>query len=124
MQHGTVNDYLEPIISLTVHGNGAPSETIDFAVDTGFSGELTLPRADIDRLNLLRDEDGVPYILADGTVRVLPRYIGQVEWHGQLRDVNVIDTGSEALLGMQLLAGSILNVEATPGGAVTITELI
>lgn len=123
MQHGTVNDYLEPIVSLIIRGNRASSQSINFTVDTGFSGELTLPRSAIDQLNLLRDEDGVPYILADGTVRVLPRYIALVEWHGQLKNVNVVDTGSEALLGMQLLAGSNLNVEAAPGGAVIITEL-
>ena len=123
MQNGAVNRFLEPVVSLTVHGNAASSETIDFTVDTGFSGELTLPRDAIDRLDLHKDDEGVEYILADGTVRVLPRYIALAEWHGQLRNVNVIDTGSEALLGMQMLAGSNLNVAATPGGVVTITEL-
>ncbi len=82
MQHGAVNGYLEPIVALMVHGNGALSETIDFTIDTGFSGELTLPQDVIERLNLLRDEDGVPYILADGTLRVMPRYIGRAQWHG------------------------------------------
>ena len=106
-----------------LHGNGAPSEAIDFTIDTGFSGELTLPQDAINRLNLLRDEEGVPYILADGTLRVMPRYIGRAQWHGQIREVNVIDNGSEALLGMQLLSGSNLNFDATPGGAVIITEL-
>ena len=60
MQHGSVNSYLEPVVALMVHGNGAPSEAIDFAIDTGFSGELTLPLDAINRLNLLRDEEGVP----------------------------------------------------------------
>ena len=106
-----------------VHGNGAPSEAIDFTIDTGFSGELTLPQDVIERLNLLRDEDGVPYVLADGTLRVMPRYIGRAQWHGQIKEVNVIDNGSEALLGMQLLAGSNLNFDAAPGGAVIIAEL-
>ena len=123
MQHGTVNNYLEPVVSLIVLGNSAPPEAIDFTIDTGFSGELTLPQDAIDRLNLLRDEEGVPYILADGTLRVMPRYIGRAQWHGEIREVNVIDSGSEALLGMQLLAGSNLNVEATPGGTVIVTEL-
>ena len=123
MHYGTVNRYLEPIVSLLLLGNTAPSEAIEFAIDTGFSGELTLPQDVIARLNLLRDDDGVPYILADGTPRVMPRYIGQIQWHGQIREVNVIDAGSEALLGMQLLAGSNLNVDASPGGAVTIAEL-
>ena len=123
MQHGTVNSYLEPVVALMLHGNGAASEAIDFTIDTGFSGELTLPQNAINRLNLLRDEEGVPYILADGTLRVMPRYIGRAQWHGQIRDVNIIDNGSEALLGMQLLAGSNLNFDAAPGGAVIITEL-
>lgn len=123
MQHGAVNSYLEPVVALMVHGNGAPSEAIDFTIDTGFSGELTLPQDVIERLNLLRDEEGVPYILADGTLRVMPRYIGLAQWHGQIKEVNVIDNGSEALLGMQLLAGSNLNFDAAPGGAVIIAEL-
>lgn len=108
---------------MTVHGNVTSSETVDFTVDTGFSGELTLPRDVIHRLNLPKDDEGAEYMLADGTVRILPGHIALAEWHGQPRNVTVIDAGSEALPGMQMLCGNNLNVEASPGGAATITEL-
>lgn len=123
MQYGTVNGYLEAGVALTLLGSNDEAETVDFTIDTGFTDELTLPQDSIDRLNLLRDDEGVAFTLADGTVRVMDRYIGRVEWHGQVRVVNVISMGSETLLGMAMLAGSNLSVDATPGGVVTITEL-
>ena len=123
MHHGTVNRYLEPSVPLTalyVNGRG---EIIDFTIDTGFTEEIALPPDIIEQLGLPQEQDDVVLTLADGTDRALTVHTGWMEWHGQIREVDVISADTAPLLGMKMLAGSNLNVAATPGGAVTIAEL-
>ncbi len=44
-------------------------------------------------------------------------------WHGRLREVDVVSLETDNLIGMGLLQGSNVNIDAIPGGSVTITEL-
>ena len=123
MHYGTVSESLEARVSLAVRNEIGVSETVEFTIDTGFSGEIALPQYVIDRLNLTREDDDATITLADGTIRVLAIYTGWIEWHGQDRDVIVVTLGVEPLLGMSVISGSNLSVDATPGGPVTIAEL-
>ena len=60
---------------------------------------------------------------ADGTVDTFARYNARIMWHGNSKEVVAVNMGSEPILGMQLLQGSNLSVDAVFGGSVTITEL-
>lgn len=122
MHCGIVNDALEAVITLAVLSDAGAGESVAFAIDTVFTDALTLPQHIIDRLNLLPDDD-LPVTMADGTVRYLTRYTAYVHWHRQIREVQVIAMGPYSLVGMGLLRGSNLSVDATPGGIVTVTEL-
>ena len=122
MHYGVVNEYLEPVISLNVLGTGNASLVVDFIIDTGCTEEIILPQQIIAQLNLIRGAD-VTVTLADGTSNRHARYPAQIEWHGQLREIAVVSMGAEPLVGMELLRGSNLSVDAVPGGPVTITEL-
>ena len=44
-------------------------------------------------------------------------------WHGAVRPIAVIAAEGQPLIGMALLRGSRLSVEALPGGEVTVSEL-
>ena len=121
MHRGTVNQSLEPRVGLTLSDFGNTTRDVDFIIDTGSNEEIVLPRIIIDQFNLIRGDD-VRIILGNGEATTSATYSGQVEWHGQPRDV-VVTEGSEPLIGMLLLEGSNLSVDATPGGAVTISEL-
>lgn len=122
MHYGMVNQDIEPRVNLTVLG---PNNTIydgEFIIDTGYSGEIILPLDIARALNLVRGDD-IPVTLGDGTTDDYSTYTARIEWHGRHRAVAVTSVGSEALVGMQLLRDSNLSVDATPGGAVTISEL-
>ena len=124
MQYGVVTESLEANVMLTVSGRNGATEQIDFLIDTGFYGELALSQVTIDRLNLaLSDRSETTLTMADGTTSTANTYSAYVLWHGRRREVEVINLEADFLLGMDLLSGSNLNVDAVPGGAVVITEL-
>ena len=122
MHHGIVNPLLEPQVSLTVLGSNNRTYVGEFIIDTGYSGEVILPLDIIGELNLVRGDD-IPLTLGDGTTDDYATYHARIEWYGQHRDVAVTSVGSEVLVGMRLLQGSNLSVDAAPGGQVVITEL-
>ena len=128
--YGTVSDIgdiLEAEVALTVMGYTGVSERVTFLIDTGATGEITLPQATIARLDLPLVAYGsadASVVLADGTVGVARVHTARVLWHDRLRDVEVINLGSDPLIGMGLLRGSNLSIDAAPGGLVTITELL
>ena len=118
-------DGREPVLPLTLLplGNSVQDGIeIEAVVDTGFDGELTLPRGLIRRL-------GYPYAgftrgtLADGSAVRFDYHEGSLLWHGrEERAVVVLAADGNPLIGMALLRGSRLTIDAVPGGAVRIEE--
>ena len=99
-----------------------PDFSIEFVLDTGFSGDLTLPEAAVQAIGLERVVEEIAH-LADGSLIVLVVHTGTIFWRNQLREVRVLATGSRPLLGTGLLEGSHLSVEFTENGAVIVEEL-
>ena len=122
MEYGAVNTHLQMITTLSVVGYDDVTEEVEFIVDTGFSEALTLTPNIISRLNLPFNRD-MTLTLGDGRTRAFSIYNAYVIWHGRLREVEVISSDSSLFVGMALIRGSNLNVDAVPGGAVVITEL-
>ena len=123
-----IDDILEAETTIVVQGGSEATESIDFIIDTGYTGELTLPQEIIDRLDLQAanyDESdvGPTVVLADGTIRTVTVCVASILWNDRLRNVEVDSLGVAPLIGMRLLRGSNLSVDAIPGGLVTITEL-
>lgn len=111
-------------VTLTVLADNGAAEHLDFLIDTGFYGELTLSQDVVDRLALTPGADkDVELALAGGSTRNADLYTARVLWHGRSREVEVVCLETEFLIGMGLLRGSNLSVDATPGGAVVISEL-
>lgn len=126
--HGAVSaDGREALLPLTLIPLGASVQEgieVEAVVDTGFDGELTLPLGLIQRL-------GYPYAgftsgtLADGSAVRLDYYEGRLLWHsGEERAVVVLTPGEagDPLVGMALLRGSRLTIDAVPGGVVRVEE--
>lgn len=61
--------------------------------------------------------------LADGSITRLDVYGATVLWDGVEREVRVIATGVEPLLGMSLLNGFEVCLQAVDGGIITIESL-
>ena len=91
-------------------------------LDTGFTGYLTLP-ADSIRLLGLQPVGQRTFELANGELSEFEVYLGSVSWHGRPTDVLVLQSDGVPLLGMTLLWGSRITVDALIGGAVEVEEL-
>lgn len=112
----------EPFIPLSLIGYSGTACGIEAVVDAGFDGGLTSPIELVARLDYPR-VGTVEATLADGTSVETDFFAGRVSWHGASRAVAVLAAAGVPLVGMELLAGSRLTVDAVPGGAVCLEEL-
>lgn len=119
---GTVTADLEGVIRLAVVGPNRQQLTVHGVIDTGFSGDLTLPTAAIASLDLtwLGREPG---ILADGSTDLFDVDWGLVLWNGQPRAIEVEAANTQPLVGMNLLHRHSLLLEVVNGGLVQISSL-
>ena len=110
-----------PRIALSLQGQDQPID-VEFIVDTGFEGDLTVPPSLMARL----DAPLVSYekvLKADGSARRIPSHEVTVTWDGEQRIVEVLALEGRPLLGTILLDGYLLNAEMTEGGDVSLELL-
>lgn len=113
----------EALLPLRLLGRfGGRAEEVEATVDTGFTGALCLPPDLVRSLSLPLVGRGVA-VLADGSAVETRYHRARVVWHGLERWVQVLATEGGPLVGMALLRGSRLMVDATPGGAVRVEKL-
>jgi clan AA aspartic protease len=122
MMQGIVDQNCEATIRLVVGNLDSQRQMIDAVIDTGFTGFLTLPSSVLADLNLraYRREEG---ILGDGSTCVFDVYRGLVIWDGELRRIDINESDTEPLVGMSLLYGYRMQLDAIEGGTVTIQAL-
>ncbi len=103
-------------------GNAQTQGEADFFLDTGFAGFLTLPPNAIAQLDLVYV--GVqPSLLADNSRTLLSIYRLTVLWDGEYRETDVLELEGVTLLGMALLEGYEVRIQAIDGGRVTLERL-
>ena len=122
MMFGVVNNHCEAIIKVAVGRIGFPKITVDAVIDTGFTSFLSLPLSIITELALpwyYRDMG----TLGDGSEVVFEVYKAAVIWDGQNQIIDVVASDADPLVGMSLLYGFKLQIEAVEGGVVTIEVL-
>ena len=119
---GNVNTTREAVIQIAVLSDSKKIKAVRAVIDTGYTGDLMLPRAIIDELGLFLQgiQDA---ILGDGSLTAFEMYGGSVLWDGQVRRIEVNASETECLVGMGLLEEYKLEVEGRPGGMVRITAL-
>ena len=122
MISGRVSQNLQPRVVVEVMGIGGQFQPTETILDTGFNHTLTLPVDVIRRLGLIPGGTRDAF-LADGEEVTLNGWRGIALWHGQPRRILVLQADGEPLLGMGLLLGSRVTLDALPGGDVTIDEL-
>jgi clan AA aspartic protease len=122
MMQGFVNQNCEAMLPIVVGRDNKPTQMVEALIDTGFTGFLSLPLSMIESLKL-------PWIfsdsvtLGDGSEVIFQMYRAIVIWDGQFKVVDVAASESEPLLGMSLLYGFKLQVEAVERGTVTIEAM-
>ena len=119
---GVVNNNCEAILKVAVGRIGSPKIALHAIVDTGFTSFLSLPPSVI-------TDRGLPWhyrdigTLGDGSEVVFEIYKASVIWDGQEQIIDVAASDAEPLVGMGLLYGFKLQIEAVEGGRVTIEAL-
>jgi clan AA aspartic protease len=123
MMHGIVNQSCEAILPIVMKNN-TKTQLVDAVIDidTGFSGFLTLPFNIITNLELTWKGRDVA-TLGDGTSYIFDVYISTVIWDGQYRIIDINESETVPLIGMQLLRGFDLQIQTIEGGSVTISAL-
>jgi clan AA aspartic protease len=99
-----------------------PDLQIEFVVDTGFEGALTLPATAVARL-------GLPYLtgltanLADSSSIRRDVHLAAIIWNGVEQEVAVLVLEGQPLLGTALLENCRLMIEFMDGGNLVINDL-
>jgi clan AA aspartic protease len=101
--------------------NGQERE-IEAILDTGFSGSMTLPPSVIAALGLPFRSRGRA-ILADGSTTEFDIHAATIVWDGEPRNILVEAADTDPLIGMGLLYGHDIHIQAVDGGPVTIERL-
>ena len=95
-----------PFVSIDFYGK----ET-EFIMDTGFNGDLMLPKSTVEDLQLM-SMGFVQYEMADGTYADAEIYAADMAWLGTQRRVGVVAVDTDLmLLGMELLQDCKLILE-------------
>lgn len=97
----------------------APDLTMEFVVDTGFAGALTLPPRAVVALGLPLVQD-MPATLADGSGIRVDVHAATIVWGGREVEVAVLAMGGRPLLGTALLDGFNLSADFADNGPVTL----
>ena len=112
----------KPFVTVVLQSVDGSTHPFTVVLDTGFDGELMLPRRVIRRF-------GFAYrgmrsgILANGSRFETPTYTTEVWWQNQQSIVSVYESESEYLLGMHLLLGQRLTMDAVEGGRIVIEDI-
>lgn len=109
-------------ICITVQGLQGRVQEVEAVIDTGYTGSLTLPPAEIAALGL-RWRSVDRGTLADGSECLFDVYEATVGWDGKPRRVLVDEAETDPLVGMTLLSGYELKMQVRSGGKVTIKRL-
>ena len=103
-----------PTVPVVFRLPNCPDFTIEFVVDTGFEGDLTLPAAAVTALGLPFDQIIVAN-LADNAGRQIDAHQAVIVWHGIEQKAQVLAMGRRPLLGTRLLDGNKLAIEFADG---------
>lgn len=122
MIQGVVNLRREATIPLVVGNANGQRQVIDAVIDTGFNGSLTLPAALVTILNLPWSASDI-VTLGDGSETIFDLYAATIIWDGQYREIDIAESETEPLLGMAVLYGYRLQIDAIENGIVRIKAL-
>ena len=106
-ESGSVNARREAIVEIRF----ADGQTFECVLDTGFDGALILPSSIVESLNLPIVARLV-FELVGGAQMAASVALGEIEWLGEQRTVEVIlSESNDALIGTEMFAGAKLVID-------------
>lgn len=119
---GAVNLLRCPSVPIVLVDGGGRDWSIEAQVDTGFTGELTLPISAIDSLGL--EASGFStYRVGDGSLTSFNSYYATIRSGNGVRYITVLESETDPLVGVGLLWDNNLSIDFRHGGDVSISEL-
>ena len=123
MISGAINSMRQPAVAITLIDRTGTQRTTEARIDTGFSGDLTLPKASIEQLGLRMVTRASNYRVGSGAMAAFNAYEGTIRWHNGIRQITVLESEIFPVVGVGLLWENRLSIDFIPGGAVTVAEL-
>ena len=123
MIQGEVNLLLQPIVSLEAQDPRGEYHMIHAKLDTGFNGEIGLPRKLFDVL-ATGPVALQSVTLADGIIRSVRSATVKIKLGSDEINASAFDFGNSnnPLIGMELLIGSAIYIDVVPRGEVRIEQ--
>ena len=122
MMQGVVNLRREATLTVVIGNSNRKLQKIEAVIDTGFNGYLSLPSTIITDLNLPWSGSDI-VTLGDGSETFFDLYIATIIWDGKYREIDIVESETEPLLGMAMLYGYRLQVDNVEKGIVKIEAL-
>ena len=125
MSVGYVREFggqLLPMYPIYIEGPSGKSDVYIAQIDTGFSGQVILPRNTIQELEL-EIARVIEARFANSKVEEVNEYRAALFWDGNWREVSVLETGDTPLIGMELLRGSSVCFDAADSGQIEIEPI-
>lgn len=113
---------MQPIIGVTFRLPGHPDLELEFVMDTGFAGALTLPPNAVAALGLPYREERIMNLADDSPLEVRT-HTAEIVWNAGKYLAPVQAMGVRPLLGMLLLKGYHLDADFEEGKPFTLTKL-
>lgn len=113
---------LQARINLTFILTEQPNANLEFVIDTGFEGALTLSPDTIEFLNLPYVQEMSANLADDSSVKA-NIHSATVLWNGAELEVAVLAMGRRPLLGTALLEKLHLGVDFEENGTVAISDM-
>jgi len=95
---------------------------MEFVIDTGFEGALTMPPEAVAALGLPFYQEMIANLADNSNIRV-DVFRASILWNEEMQSVAVLATGNRPLLGTSLLVGYEVNIPFADGRTVTIEPL-
>lgn len=122
MIKGRVGSDQQARIEIDIIDSAGHPRSLKVSLDTGFTGSLSLPAETVQRLGLPSVGQRT-FELANGELFEFDVYLATVTWHERPTDALVLKSEGSPLLGVTLLWGSRMKLDALDGGEVTIEEV-
>jgi clan AA aspartic protease len=99
-----------------------PDFSLDFVIDTGFNGYLTLPPQAVNAMNL-PPRANTPATLADGSQVLFSIHLATIVWDNVEKIVPILASGNKPLLGTAMMRGYHLEIDFEDNGLVTLEKI-
>ena len=111
-----------PMVPIELYVRGKFLRSVEALLDTGFSGAVSLPLDVVEELGLEGSGDQMVN-LADGSEIRVDVYIGFIGFAGERYRCAVLATGDIPTVGMHLLQGMKVCLEASVGGDIELVDV-